>query len=424
MYVTGLECMHCGREFPPSQMFEGCPACRREDFTANLRVRYDRRKQARVLGRRVLEKAHSPGLLRYMPLLPVDADHPFDALRAGGTPLIACPGLAGTLGLKELYVKDESRNPTGSEKDRRASVGANVAAHFGARGLVAAGGNMGAAAAAAGARCGLPVVSVETTFESPVALLQVRAYGGLSVPLASYEARCAVMKQCVDVLGFQPLSSFTPFPTGDPYSQEGEKTVAYEICESMGWRAPDKVLVAVGQGFALSGIWSGFVDFQELGLIDSLPAMVGVESLAGRALSATRVCGPAPSETLLDGSIARHACSSRAAYKGLRAIEDSGGFSVAVAEEDILAQAIALAREDGILPSTTSATTVAALRGLVDAGLVKSSDRVVCVITASGLKDVDVLERGVQPMPGPVAADLPNLRRLAEERGIQLPGGG
>ena len=422
MYVTGLECTHCGHEFPADPMFEGCPSCRREDFAANLRVRYDRRKQARAVRKRALEKARSLGLQRFLPLLPVDPAHPFETLGAGGTPLIPCPNLAGALGLQELHVKDESRNPTGSEKDRRAAVGGNVAAHFGARGLVAAGGNMGAAAAAAGARYGLPVVSVETTFESPVALLQVRAYGGLSVALPTYEARCVLMKACVDELGFQPLSSYTPFPTGDPYSQEGEKTVAYEICEALGWRAPDKVLVPVGQGFALSGIWSGFVDLHDLRLIDSLPAMIAVESQAGRAFAKTRVGGPGASGPLSEGaSVARHACSSRAAYKGLRAVEDSGGFSVAVGEKEILDHALALAQKDGVLPSTTSATTVAALRSLVDAGRVKGSERVVCVITATGLKDVDLLERVVRPMPEPIAPDVASLRRLARAQGVRFP---
>jgi threonine synthase len=222
------------------------------------------------------------------------------------------------------------------------------------------------------------------------------------------------MKACVDELHFQPVSSYTSFPTGDPYSQEGEKTVAYEICEELGWRAPDKVLVPVGQGFALSGIWSGFVDLHELGLIDSLPAMIAVESQAGQAFATTRVGGPGASAVLPEGaSVARHACSSRAAYKGLRAVEDSGGFSVVVGEKEILDHALALAQKDGVLPSTTSATTLAALRSLVDAGQIRGSEQVVCVITATGLKDVDLLQKAVRPMPGPIAPGVASLRRLA-----------
>lgn len=421
-YVLGLECIHCGHEFANDQMFEGCPSCRSEEFTANLRVRYDRRRQARAVTRRVLARTRSVGLRRYLPLLPVDTAHPFETLGVGDTPLVPSIGVARLLGLRDLYFKDESHNPTGSVKDRRARLGVNVAAHFGARGLVTAGGNTGAAAAAAGARHKLPVVNAETTFESPTALLQTRAYGGLSVILESYEARCALMKQCVDVLGFHPLSSYTAYPTGDPYSQESDKTIAYELCEDLGWRVPDKVLVPTGQGLILSGIWSGFVDLYELGLTDSLPTMIGVESLVGRAFSRTRIGSPLLSETPPEGAtIARHACSSRAALKGLKAIEDSKGYSVAVAEEDILSCAISLAREDGVLPSTTSSTTVAALRGLIESGFVANTDAVVCVITASGLKDLDLLERGVQPMPDPISPDLASLRRLAETRGIRLP---
>lgn len=419
-YVEGLACIHCGREFASDQMFEGCPTCRREDFAANLQVRYDRRRQARAITRRSLARTRSVGLRRYLPLLPVDAAHPFETWGVGATPLVRSKALARLLGLDELYLKDESLNRTGSVKDRRAGLGVNIAAHFGARGLVTAGGNTGAAAAAASARYSLPVVNAETTFESPTALLQSRAYGALSVILGSYEARCALMKQCVDELGFHPLSSYTAYPTGDPYSQEGDKTIAYEVCEDLGWKAPDKVLVPAGQGLILSGIWSGFVDLFELGLIESLPIMIGVESFAGRAFSGTRVGGPRLDEMRPEGAtIARHACASRAALKGLKAIADSKGYSVAVAEEDILRGAISLAREDGILPSTTSSTTIAAVGQLVHSGLLETTDAVVCVITASGLKDVDLLERGVEPTPS-IAPDLASLRRLAETRGIRL----
>jgi threonine synthase len=229
------------------------------------------------------------------------------------------------------------------------------------------------------------------------------------------------MKQCVDVLGFHPLSSYTAYPTGDPYSQEGDKTIAYEVCEDLGWKAPNKVLVPAGQGLILSGFWGGFVDLFELGLIESLPIMIGVESFAGRAFSGTRVGGPKLDQMRPEGAtIARHACASRAALKGLKAIADSKGYSVAVAEDDILNGAISLAREDGVLPSTTSSTTIAALGQLVHSGLLETTDTIVCVITASGLKDVDLLERGVEPMPS-IPPDLASLRRLAEARGIRLP---
>ena len=414
--------MHCGHEYSASQMFEGCPSCRTEEFAANLQVRYDRRKLAKAVTRRAMERERAAGLRRYLPLLPVDTAYPFETLGAGATPLVRCAGLGQTLGLGDVYVKDESRNPTGSEKDRRACVGGNVAMRFGARGLVAAGGNMGAAAAAAGTRYGLPVVSVETTYESPMALLQVRAYGGLSVVGRTYEDRCALMRQCVDTLGFQPLSSYTPAPTGDPYSQEGEKTVAYEICEDLGWKAPDKVFVPVGQGFALSGIWAGFRDFYDLGLIDRLPAMIGVESSGGSAFCETRLDDPAcpKNGNPQHSSVARHACSSRAAYKGIKAITDSQGFSMVVTDAEIMSAAIALAQRDGVFPSTTSATTIAALTKLRNREAVRDSDVVVCVITATGFKDADFIEGAVYRMPEPIPPDLTLLRRLATDIGMAL----
>jgi len=407
MSVVGLQCMHCGREYPPERLFEGCLACRTTNFTANLLVIYDHKRVKQSITRESLQKRQSQGLLRYTDLLPIDLDLPFLILGAGGTPLVRCEHLAKDLDIKNLYVKDESRNPTGTFKDRYACVGGNAALQFGSRCFIAGGGNMGAAAAAYAASYGLSTISVETPAESKAAIMQTLTYGGKAVPLQRYEYRYTLMKQSVDQFNCHPLSSYTPSPTGDPYSQEGVKTIAYEICEDLGWRAPDKVIVPVGQGLALHGIWNGFVDFYNLGVIDSLPLMIGVESRAGGSFTKTNFKEPRQIKTVQPKvTVARHAVAPKASYKGVRALIDSGGFPVSVNDEEVLEAVRTLAGREGVFASTTSATAIAALKKLRNDGRILKKDRIVCVITGAGFKDLDMLGGPPLPsIPSPIGPD-------------------
>ncbi len=417
MPVVGLQCMHCGKEYPLERLFEGCSACRSVDFTANLVVRYDLDRVKQSVTRQRLQQHRSQGLLRYVDLLPVDLGLPFLTLGAGGTPLVRCKHLAKDLDIVNFYAKDESRNPTGTFKDRYACVGGNVALQHGARCFIAGGGNMGAAAAAYAASYGLSAISVETTTEARAAILQTLAFGGKAVPLQQYEHRYPLMKKCVDQFSCHPLSSYTPSPTGDPYSQEGAKTIAYEICEDLGWRAPDKVIVPVGQGLALHGIWSGFVDFYNLGLIDSLPLMIGAESSAGGSFTKTNLKESQQIKTVQPGAtVARHAVAPKGSYKGLRAMVDSGGFPVAVDDEEVLDARSALAKHEGLFASATSATTVAAVKRLRSDERILKGDSVVCVITGAGFKDLDVLEQTLPHIPSPIGPDWDAFHSLLVER--------
>ena len=424
MPVVGLQCMHCGKEYPREWLFEGCSACRSADFTANLVVRYDLDRVKQSVTRQRLQQHRSQGLLRYIDLLPVDLGLPFLTLGAGGTPLVRCKHLAKDLDIVNLYAKDESRNPTGTFKDRYACVGGNVALQHGARCFIAGGGNMGAAAAAYAASYGLSAISIETTTEARAAILQTLAFGGKAVPLQQYEHRYPLMKKCVDQFSCHPLSSYTPSPTGDPYSQEGAKTIAYEICEDLGWRAPDKVIVPVGQGLALHGIWNGFVDFYNLGLIDSLPLMIGAESRAGGSFTKTNLKEPQQIKTVQPGAtVARHAVAPKGSYKGLRSMVDSGGFPVAVDDGEVLDAVRTLAKREGLFPSTTSGTAVAALKKLRSEGRILKGDSTVCVITGAGFKDLDILQSSLPKIPSAVGPDWDEFQgALARHYGFKLGG--
>jgi len=404
MFVLGLECMNCHKEYSLQRMFEGCPNCRSEGFVANLVVNYDFKEIKKKLNRKILEQRGKVGLSKYLELLPIENGISFGTLGEGSTPLIQCKKLGQELGIEKLYIKDESRNPTGSFKDRLAFVGTTIALQFGSKNIVAAGGNMAAATAAYGAKCGLGVISLETLTESNIAILQTIVYGGNVVMLERYDQRYALMKRCVDEYGCHPVSSYTHSPTGDPYSQEGSKTIAYEICEELGWRSPDKVIVPTGQGFCLHGIWNGFRDFYQIGLIDSLPSMFAAESASGGSLAITKdvknIKTVEPKET-----VARHAVAARGSYKGFRAIIDSGGSSITLMDKDVLEAVDILAKKEGIFSSATSATAIAALKKYVIEGKIEKDEIIVCIITAGGFKDADILSQALPSIPRPIAED-------------------
>ena len=415
MCFFALECMNCLESYSLHRMFEGCPNCKTEEFTANLVVKYDFEQIKRMVNRKTLKDRCKVGLSKYVELLPVRNVSSLATLGEGNTPLIRCTKLGQELGIENLYIKDESRNPTGSFKDRLACVGTTVALQFGSKSIVAGGGNMASAASAYGAKYGLDVISFETLTESRIAILQTMLYGGYVVVLEKYDQRYALMKICVEKHGSHPVSSYTPSPSGDPYSQEGSKTIAYEICEDLGWRSPDRVIVPTGQGFCLHGIWNGFKDFYGIGLIDSLPSMIASESSSGGSFTKTKDVQHIRTVEPKMG-IARHAVAPKGSYKGYKAIVDSNGSSVMVTDEEVLEAVYALARSEGVFASTTSATAVAALKQYVKEAKIDKDETVVCVITAGGFKDTDVLGTTTLQIPNAIGADWKTLVSFLKQK--------
>jgi len=415
MYETNLTCLNCGKEYPLGRMFEGCPHCREEDFAANLVVDYDYETIKEKINRNTLEKRKGCGIWKYEELLPIRSEGKRITLEEGGTPLLECNRMGAELGVKTLYVKDESRNPTYSFKDRLASVGAFVAAKFNSKYIVAGGGNVGAAASAYSAKYNLETISFERTNGSKQAILQTLSYGGKAIYLKRYEDRYELMKKCVDVLKAHPVSSYTPSPAGDPYSQEGYKTIAYEICEQLNWDVPDKVIVPAGRGIGLSGVWRGFVDLYEIGLIGSLPSMIAAEtcgSLTQTFLSGSeRIKEVVPRET-----IARVTAVPKASYEAYRAIKDSDGLAVTITENEIMNALITLARREGIYSSTTSALALGAVHKLSREEYIDSDSIVVCVMTAGGLKDPDHIEKNFPELPEPIEGDWEKFKALMKSQ--------
>ncbi|MCK4246957.1 MAG: pyridoxal-phosphate dependent enzyme [Methanomicrobia archaeon] len=403
MYETNLKCLNCGKEYELGRMFEGCPHCKEENFSSNLIVSYDYEMIKEKIDKNALEKRKRSGLWKYEELLPIDSREIKTDLREGETPLLECNSLGAELEIKKLFVKDESRNPTYSFKDRLVSVGASVARRFGSKYLIAGGGNLAAAASAYSTKYNLETISFENLDESKQAILQTLSYGGKIIYLKRYEDRYELMKKCVDILKGHPVSSYTPSPTGDPYSQEGYKTIAYEICEQLNWDVPEKIIVPTGQGFGLYGVWRGFTDLYKIGLIDSLPAMIAAETAACGSLTKTFLDKSEKiKEVFPKKTIARHVVAPKVSYKAYRAIKDSNGRAVAVKDDEIMSALLSFARKEGIYSSTTSAVALAAAQKLREEEYIDSDSMVVCVMTTGGLKDPDHIAKNFPELPPPI----------------------
>jgi len=323
-----------------------------------------------------------PGISRWQKTLPPLS--PSVDLGVGGTPLIEMPPLQGFTGSTgEIWVKDESRNPTWSHKDRLNAVAVSAAVAVGAPGVVvASSGNHGASAAAHAARAGLPCVVVTSTGLPPGMASLMGAYGAL-VLATQTDRRWPLLRAIVERFGFHSVSSTTPIPTGHPFGPEGYKTIAYEVFHQLGQRAPDTMFVPTGYGELLFGVAKGFAELAAAGLC-AMPRMMacepGVLAPLATALEAGQDWARVP-------SAASDAWSIACTVTGLRAvapIRASKGMALRIAESDLHAASQALAR-CGLWPELSAAAGVAGLRDLVRAG-VESPGTAVCIATSNGIK--------------------------------------
>jgi threonine synthase len=324
---------------------------------------------------------------RYIDLLPVEIENE-TGLGEGMTPLIKCKQISKKLGIKDLFIKDESRNPTWSYKDRLCSVAVRKAKELGATAIVVSStGNHGAAAAAFAARAGLPCIAF--TIESVPATMKVlmQSYNAKLVATKKSEERWILMREGIRRFGWVPVSNFTDPPVGSNYfGIEGYKTIAYEICESLNWEVPQFVIMPVAYADGLWGTWKGFCELYLMGLIDRKPKMVAAEPF-GPLKNALDKGLDFPEKVKAGSSIAFSIAAPNSTYQGLKALKDSKGYAVTVTDEEIISMQKLLGSNEGLFPEPSSVAPVVAAQKLRDTGIILNDDKVVCILTSSGLKD-------------------------------------
>lgn len=356
----------------------GCPETSTEEVQYPVEVSY--RYEAVDLS--LFEQSVGPGLDRWAPLLPPLTNH---GLEAGGTPLLRLPELREWAELEgRLYIKDESRNPTWSQKDRLNRVTVDAARRMGQRGIVASSsGNHGASAAAHAARADLDCV-VFTSPDTPEAMLAfLRAYGAAVLRIPGWENRARLVDALADE-GFHPVTSRTRTHTGHAYGPEGYKTIAYETYRQLG-RAPGTVFVPTAHAELLYGVWKGFRELTDLDVIAEAPRMVACEPGARAPLATAHAADEEFRSVSAEPTKAHSIAATESTYRGHVALQESGGTAVGVSDQDI-ADARERLAEEGLWQEFSGAAGLAGLRSLgAEQGSVRGP--VVVIATSSGFKD-------------------------------------
>jgi threonine synthase len=409
-FARHLRCSHCGVRYGLEPLWEGCPACRREDFVYPLEVEYDEAAQSAAASKALLDRPG--GVWRFDPLLPVSAERKV-TLEEGRTPLVDCPRLAQDASVARLLIKDESRNPTWSHKDRASAVAVSDAVARGARAVtLSSSGNHGISAAAYAARAGIGCVVFVLDSAPLIARTVIQAYGGIVVATDMF-GRWQLMEEGVRRYGWYPLGGWTRTAyTGNPYGLEGYKSIAYELCQQLDWQAPDVVIVPTAGAEVLYGMHRGFADARRLGWIDRLPRLIAAEPAAGaptfhaleRGLDYIPRVDAGPTVAVSIGA-------SVGSYRGLLGVRDSDGMGAAVSEDEILGAYGVLARREGLFVEPSSAASIAAALQLGRSGQLTRSSTVVCVSTASGMKDPSTAERALSVEVPVIEPDFEQFRR-------------
>ncbi|MBO3809626.1 MAG: threonine synthase [Candidatus Brockarchaeota archaeon] len=370
-----LVCMDCGATHEPEGGVLVCGKC-----GGLLEVAYPRSVFRSV-------SFNGRGVWRYRSILPrVERTV---TLGEGDTPLVKVERLGESLGLRNLYVKFEGANPTGSFKDRGMTVAVSIALKFNARSVACAStGNTSASMSAYAARAGLrSIVFLPDGYVAPGKLLQAVAHGATIVRVrGNFDEALKTLLSHREELGVYVLNSV------NPYRVEGQKTVAFEIWEGLN-RTPDFVVYPVGNAANISSGWKGFKELVEAGLADSKPRMIGVQAEGAAPIATAFLRGEEAIEPVEKPETVATAIRIGRPFswkKALKALRDSRGTAVMVSDGEILRAQVDLARMEGLFAEPAGAAPVAGLARLSKQGFFKGDETIVAVVTGHGLKDPSV----------------------------------
>jgi threonine synthase len=399
-------CIACGEKYGADEIVYSCKRC---GDLLEVEYNYDLLKAK-------LEKSDwrslSLSVWRYKDFMPIRDPSKVISLNEGGTGLHSCNRLINLLGVEHLYVKNEGENPTGSFKDRGMTVGVTNAVELGMKTVVCAStGNTSASLAAYAAKAGLQcIVFIPSGKIAYGKLAQAVVYGAKVVQIRGNfdQALKMVLKLSEKHREIYLLNSI------NPYRLEGQKSLAYEICDQLNRRPPDRVVLPVGNAGNISALWKGFTEFHKLGMIDKLPKMTGIQ--AEGAAPIARAIKNGEDEILPLDKPETIASAIRIGVpiswkKAMRAIKESGGTAETVTDEEILDAQKMLARSEGLFVEPASASSIAGLKKLFEMGKIGKDEVVVCVTTGHGLKDPDIAIK-ISEKPSEVDAEIGSIENL------------
>lgn len=396
--VLGLQCLSCGTQFEVAEILYTCPRC-----GSNVDVVYNYIALRKEFKREHLASNKNYSLWRYLPLLPLHPETPKPSLHVGWTPTYNLSALARDFSIRAFAVKDDGRNPTASFKDRPSALVAAKALEYRAkRATLASSGNAGAAFAAMCHSVNLPCVVFVPEGAPKAKVAQLLLYGATVLRVCGdYDTAFDLCSEATQRFGWYNRSTGV-----NPYTAEGKKTAAYEICEQLNWKVPDWVVVSVGDGNILGGLWKGFKDFYEMKFIDRLPRMLGVQAEGASPIvdaielgfdaAAFHGIKPVKAHTIADSISVGN---PRDGLRAVKAIQESKGRALKVSDESILSALARLPRETGVFAEPAGACAYAGFLRAVEKRMFAATDSVLVMITGNGLKDIDAAMRTVEMPP-------------------------
>ena len=381
--VAGLRCRECGRSFP-DEAIHVCDFC-----FGPLEVAYDYDEIAKITSREKIA-AGRRSMWRYEDLLPVQDPNPID-LGAGYTPLVRAERLGALLGIKELWIKDDTANPTGSFKDRVVSVALTKARQLGFTvAACASTGNLANSVAAHAARAGMAsVVLIPSNLEA-AKIRMTAVYGGELIAVdGTYDD---VNRLCAELTSERPNWAFVNVNVRSYYA-EGSKT--------LGWQAPDHMVVPIASGSQLTKIDKGFRELGKVGLLDEIPEVrisgaqaQGCSPVATAFANEDTIILPQRPDTIAKSLAIGNPADG---YYALDVIRSTGGSCGSVSDAEIIDAIKLLARTEGIFAETAGGVTIATLIKLANEGKIKPDERTVAIVSGHGLKTVEALDGYVSP---------------------------
>jgi threonine synthase len=401
-YAKALKCRECGKEYPLDARYS-CEFC-----FGPVEVTYDYEAAGRTLTREAIERGPNT-IWRYAALLPVDAEDRVD-IGAGLTPLLPARNLGAALGLDKLYIKNDTVNPTWSFKDRVVSVALTRARELAFETVACAStGNLANSVAAHAASAGLEAVVFIPSDLEPGKIVGSAAYGPTLVAVdGSYDE---VNRLCTEVADSRPWG-FVNINLR-PYYSEGSRTLAFEVAEQLGWRAPDHVVAPMASGSLYTKIWKGFNELHKVGLIEQPRTVMSGAQAEG--------CSPITTaweeqtfnfRPVKPKTIAKSLAIGNPAdgYYALKVLEETGGSATRASDDEVVDGIKLLARTEGVFAETAGGVVIAGLKKLAESGAIKRDDLTVAYITGGGLKTVEA----VAPTLTPTVTVAPSLTAFDE----------
>jgi len=388
-YVKGLKCRECGRHYPKEALYV-CEYC-----FGSLEVDYDYARIKKKLTRKELT-SRPQNLWRYRELLPLDKA-PTDGMGSGFTPLIKADNLARELGVRELYIKDDSVNhPTLSFKDRVVAVALSKAKEFGFDTVACAStGNLGNSVSAQAAKANL-----ERYIFIPADLEMGKVIGSLiyAPNLIAVEGNYDEVNRLCAEIAFRYKWAFVNINIR-PYYAEGSKTYAYEIAEQFGWRAPDHIVVPSAGGSLITKVWKGLNELYKIGLIDDKPRTKvycaqaeGCAPIVTAIKENSEVIKPVKPQTIAKSLAIGNPADG---YYAVNTVQTSGGWGEEADNEEIVEGMKLLARTEGIFTETAGGVTVAVTKKLIAQGRIPRDESIVIAITGNGLKTQEAISEHI-----------------------------